>query len=78
MVVDVFEPHGLRHTDALPKLQGLALYASTHAKAYRRIECVAETAGKLQVLNLTRANVRQAIRIAARVLLESALAGDYV
>ncbi len=80
VVVDLVDPHGLHLADALPKLEGLALYAETHAKAYRRIESVAEAGGKLRVLDLTRADVRQAINEAAsaKSLYEGAWAGDYV
>ncbi len=46
----------------LPKLQGLAHYAETHSQFYCRIEAVAETVGKLRVLDLTRADVRQAVK----------------
>jgi hypothetical protein len=34
VVADIVDPHGLHLADALPKLQGLALYAETHAKSY--------------------------------------------
>ena len=40
VVLDLVDPHGLHLADALPKLQGLALYAEQHATAYRRIESV--------------------------------------
>ena len=53
VVVDIIDPHGFHLADALPKLQGLARYAETHSQNYRRIEAVAETGGKLRVLNLT-------------------------
>src|ERR1035437_9497132 len=61
VVVDIVDPHGLQFDDALPKLQGLALYAAAHATAYRRIESVAKVKGKLRVLDLTREDVRKAI-----------------
>jgi type III restriction enzyme len=59
VVSDVVDPHGHHFADALPKLQGLAVYAAAHATAYRRIESVAEVKGKLRVLDLTREDVRQ-------------------
>ena len=37
VVADIVDPHGLHLADALPKLQGLTLYAEAHPKAYRRI-----------------------------------------
>jgi len=80
IVADIIDPHGFHLADALPKLQGLAHYAETHSQIYRRIEAVAETSGKLRVLDLTRADVRQAVMEAksAEALYVSALAGDYV
>lgn len=79
IVADIIDPHGFHLADALPKLQGLAHYAETHAPVYRRIAAVAEAGGKLRVLDLTRADVRQAVIEAksAEALYTSALAGDY-
>jgi hypothetical protein len=79
IVADIIDPHGFHLADALPKLQGLAHYAETHSQIYRRIEAVAETGGKLRVLNLTRADVRQAVMEAtsAEALYKGAAAGDY-
>ena len=79
VVVDLVDPHGLHLADALPKLQGLATYAETHASAYRRIESVAEVGGKLRKLDLTRDEVRQAIQkaVAPKGLYEGLLASDY-
>lgn len=79
VAVDLIDPHGLHLADALPKLQGLAAYAETHAKAYRRIESVAEVKGKLRALDLTSEEVRKAIAIAkdATSLFGGALAVDY-
>ena len=78
-MADIVDPHGLQLADALPKLQGLALYARTHAKAYRRIESVAVAKGKLRVLDLTSERVRQAISSAqdAASLFGGTLANDY-
>lgn len=80
VVVDLIDPHGLHLVDALPKLQGLALYAQAYGSAYRRIDSVAEALGKLRVLDLTRTDVRQAIKVAtsAKGLFESVWAQDYV
>ncbi|UZB06182.1 DEAD/DEAH box helicase family protein (plasmid) [Xanthomonas citri pv. fuscans] len=79
VVVDLVDPHGLHLADALPKLQGLATYAETHAKAYRRIESVAEVKGKLRALDLTSEEVRKAISIAkdATSLFGGTLGVDY-
>ena len=79
VVVDLVDPHGLHLADAMPKLQGLALYAEKYAKAYRRIESVAEAKGKLRVLDLTKVDVRSAIGNAkdAMSLFASTMASDY-
>jgi len=79
VVVDIIDPHSFHLADALPKLQGLARYAETHPQIYRRIEAVAESGGKLRVLDLTRTDVRQAVMEAtsAESLYKSVAAGDY-
>lgn len=79
VVADIVDPHGTFLADALPKLQGLAEYAKAHSLAYRRIESVAEASGKLRVLDLTRADIQQAVikAISAKSLYEGVLANDY-
>ena len=34
VVADIVDPHGTHLSDAIPKLQGLAKYAETHAHVY--------------------------------------------
>lgn len=79
IVADIVDPHGIHLADALPKLQGLALYAETHSKNYRRIESIAEAMGKLRVLDLTNEDVRKGIATAkdAASLFSGVLAKDY-
>jgi type III restriction enzyme len=79
IVADIVDPHGVHLSDALPKLQGLALYAEAHGEAYRRIASVTESKGKLRVLDLTREDVRRAVANAddAASLFAGPLAGDY-
>lgn len=79
IVADIVDPHGFHLADALPKLKGLARYAETHGHIYRRIEAVAKSGDKLRVLDLTRADVRQAVIGAesAEAVYKSAVAGDY-
>lgn len=79
VVADIVDPHGFHLVDALPKLKGLALYAETHAKAYRRIESIAEVKGKLRKLDLKSADVRKGIADAtdAESLFSGGLAKDY-
>jgi len=79
VAVDIVDPHGTHLADALPKLQGLAIYAEAHASKYRRIESIAEAGGKLRALDLTRPDVRAAIAASknAKALYEGPLADDY-
>lgn len=79
IVADIVDPHSIHLADAIHKLKGLAHYAQTHPGVFRRIETIAETGGKLRVLDLTNAEVRQAIMEAtsAESLYKSAVAGDY-
>jgi hypothetical protein len=79
IVADIIDPHGLHLADALSKLQGLALYAESHATVYRRIESVAEAKGKLRVLDLKNEVVRKEIAAAkdADSLFGGILASDY-
>jgi type III restriction enzyme len=75
----VVDPHGHHLSDALPKLRGLADFVERFVHDFRRVESVAETGGTLRVLDLTKANVREAIRDAqsAKALYESEHASDY-
>ena len=79
VVADIIDPHGFHLADAVPKLQGLAGYAEAHPGIFRRVEAIAEVGGKLRVLDLTRADVRQAVMKAtsAEALYKGAVAGDY-
>lgn len=79
VVADIVDPHGTHLADALPKLQGLALYTETHVEAYRRIVSVAEIKGKLRALDLKSEDVRNAIGSAenAASLFAGRLATDY-
>lgn len=79
IVVDIVDPHGFHLADALPKLKGLARYAETHGHIYRRIEAVAEVRDTLRVLDLTSADVRQAVieAVSAEAVYKSAVAGNY-
>jgi type III restriction enzyme len=80
VVADIIDPHGTQFADALFKLQGIARYAETHPDAFRRVEVIAEVSGKMRVLDLTKAEVRDAVKQAknAESLYKSALAGDYL
>lgn len=79
VAVDIVDPHGIHLADALPKLEGLATYASSHKGVFRRICAVAEAGGKLRMLDLTKPELLQALKSAesAKALYESALASDF-
>lgn len=79
VAVDLVDPHGHHLSDALPKLRGLADFAERYADDFRRIESVAETAGTMRVIDLTKNHTRQAVRDAtdAKTLYESEIAHDY-
>jgi hypothetical protein len=79
VVVDIIDPHGHHLADALPKLQGLADYAEKFGDQYRRIEAVADGGSGLRRLDMTKPEVRSAVRSAssAEGLYKSATAGDY-
>lgn len=79
IVADIVDPHGTQYGDALPKLQGLALYAEAYGAVYRRIEAVAEVKGKLRVLDLADAKIRKAVAEGEDVksLYAGTLASDY-
>lgn len=79
IVADIIDPHSDYLADALPKLQGLALYAEAHTKTYRRIESINKVKSKHRVLDLMREDVRKAIASATNVenLFASQFASDY-
>jgi type III restriction enzyme len=79
IVADLVDPHSPHLADALPKLRGLTDFAERFVSDFRRIESVAEIGGVLRVLDLTRPQVRQAVKgaVNAKVLYESDLASDY-
>lgn len=79
IAVDLVDPHSTHLSDALPKLRGLAQFAEQHGDEFRRIESVAQVDGKLRVLDIGQAAVREAITRAtdAKSLYASELAYDY-
>lgn len=79
VVADLVDPHGHHLSDALPKLRGLADFAERYVDEFRRIESVAETAGTMRVIDLTKNHARQAVREAtdAQALYKSDIAHDY-
>ena len=61
--VSIVDPHGHHLADALPKLRGLAEFAATLGGSFHRIESVARMQdGTLRVLDLTKPEIREAIK----------------
>ena len=61
----IVDPHGHHLTDALWKLRGMARYAESYGSEFHRIEAVVRLDGDahaMTVLDLTREEVREAIR----------------
>ena len=75
----IVDPHGDFLSDALPKLQGLALFAEQFGDELHRIEATAEISGTVRVLDLTQEKVRAAIAKAdnATEVYASDVAQDY-
>jgi hypothetical protein len=80
IAVDIVDPHGTQFSDALPKLKGLAKYAETNQSIYRRIDVITLIDGAYRVLDLTEANVRNAVATASSVkqLYQSDFATNYL
>ena len=80
IVADIVDPHGIHLADALPKLKGLADYAATHGKDYRRIETVAEIDSTLKVIDLQEPSVRAIVESAKSIsaVWNSEAATDYL
>jgi len=64
IVADIVDPHGHHLADALPKLRGLARYAEINGALFRRIEAVSEINGRYRMLDLKKAEVRDALDLA--------------
>jgi len=81
IVADIVDPHGTYLSDALPKLQGLALYAEKNQGVFRRIDSIAKMkSGEFRVLDMTEAGVREAVLNAstATSVFDGALAAKYL
>ena len=62
VVPSIVDPHSTHLDDALPKLRGLAHYASTYAAVFHRIDSIAGgVGGELRVLDMKKETVRDAV-----------------
>jgi hypothetical protein len=79
IVADIVDPHSNQYSDAIPKLQGLAVYAEANCRVYRRIEAVCKIGQTFRVLDLTNSDVRKAVAVAtdANSLYQGPLSSKY-
>jgi hypothetical protein len=77
VAADIVDPYGTHFNDALPKLQGLAHYAETHAAIFRRVEAIAKVGDRLWILDLTEPAAREAVAKDVKSLYEGSLASSY-
>ncbi|MDV2982474.1 UNVERIFIED_CONTAM: DEAD/DEAH box helicase family protein [Actinomycetes bacterium ARC8] len=79
IVPSIVDPHWHDLPDALPKLKGLANYAEKHAKFFHRVEAVSKIDGILRVIDLTKSDVRMAVRqaLSAEELYRGKIAINY-
>ncbi|MGY6554563.1 MAG: DEAD/DEAH box helicase [Wenzhouxiangella sp.] len=79
--VSIVDPHGHHLSDALPKLRGLARFASEYGEALHRIEAIARLEnGQVRVLDLQEESARAAVDAAsdAKALYTGKNATDYL
>jgi hypothetical protein len=80
IVASILDPHGHHLDDALMKLKALARFAGTYGAAFHRIEALAETDGRMRVIDMKIDTVRESVLVAkqnAVDLYRSAIAVDY-
>ena len=57
----IVDPHGHHLDDALPKLQALARFAAEYGAEFHRIESLTKDGATMRILDLQRADVRDAV-----------------
>jgi type III restriction enzyme len=80
IVASILDPHGHHLDDALMKLKALAGFAQKYGDAFHRIETLAEVDGRMKVIDLKTAGVREAVISAkgnALTLYRSTFAANY-
>ena len=80
IAADIVDPHGTQLSDSIPKLKGLAQYAKTHSKIFRRIDAITKMGNEFRVLDLTEEKVRSAIGNAtsSKDLYKADVAQEYI
>lgn len=80
IVASILDPHGHHLDDALMKLKALAKFAATYGEAFHRIEALAEVDGRMKVIDMQIATVRESVLVAKQSavdLYRSTIAVDY-
>lgn len=80
VVASIVDPHGHHLPDAKQKLRALAQFAAKYGPHFHRIESLAEVDGKMRVIDLKPANVRETIlrgSDTAQALYKSDIAADF-
>lgn len=80
IVASIVDPHGFHLDDAMMKLSALAAFAATYGDSFHRIDAVAEVDGRMRVLDMKNADVRDAVGEGHETALEiyqSRFAVDY-
>jgi type III restriction enzyme len=79
IAVDIVDPHGPQYADSIPKLRGLSRYAEKFGHLYRRIEVIAQIAGRYRVLDLKEKGVRDSVDAteSIRAMYEGDTSADY-
>ena len=61
IIADIVDPHGHHLADSMPKIRGLASYATSHGAHFGRIEAVALLDGAYRFIDLQDPDVRTAV-----------------
>ncbi len=80
VVASIVDPHGHHLEDALMKMKALAAFADKFGDAFHRIEAVSEVDGRMRVIDMKLAGVREVVSVtkhSAADLYRSSVAVDY-
>jgi type III restriction enzyme len=80
IVASILDPHGHHLDDALMKLKALAAFAAAYGDAFHRIEALAETDGRMKVIDMKTEATRKAVAVredSPIYMYRSDIASDY-
>ncbi len=63
VVASILDPHGHHLDDALMKLKALSAFAATYGDAFHRIEALAETDGRMKVIDMKTDATRKVVAV---------------